>query len=106
MSVPARSQGRNPAAGGRSLEAPFVGRAAELGVLLSALDEALREGRPRFVLVDGAAGIGKSRLVREFLSAARERASATAILQGRCLATGRGISYWALGEVLRRACGI
>jgi DNA-binding NarL/FixJ family response regulator len=89
-----------------SLEAPFVGRAAELEGLLGALDDAIREGQPRYVLVDGAAGIGKSRLVREFLSVARERASAAAILQGRCLATGRGFSYWALGEVLRRACGI
>lgn len=89
-----------------SLEAPFVGRTAELEVLLAALDDAFREGQPRYVLVDGEAGIGKSRLVREFLSAARTRAAAAAILQGRCLATGRGTSYWALGEVLRRACGI
>jgi DNA-binding NarL/FixJ family response regulator len=87
-------------------EAPFVGRATELEALVGALDEAFRDGKPRFVLVDGAAGIGKSRLVREFLAAARERASAAAILQGRCLATGRGVSYWALGEVLRRVCGI
>ena len=60
----------------------------------------------RYVLVDGTAGIGKSRLVREFLAAAQTRAPAIAILQGRCPATGRGLSYWALGEVLRRACGI
>ena len=66
----------------------------------------MRDGTPRFVLLDGAAGIGKSRLVREFLGAARTRASAAAILQGRCPASGRGVSYWALGEVLRRVCGI
>ncbi len=83
-----------------------MGRAAELEALLGALDEAVLEGRPRYVLVDGAAGIGKSRLVREFLVAARERAPSAAVLQGRCLASGRGVSYWALGEVLRRACGI
>jgi DNA-binding NarL/FixJ family response regulator len=106
MSITSRSSGREPAVGRPALEAPFVGRAVELEVLLGALDDAIREGKARFVLVDGAAGIGKSRLVREFLSGARERASAAAILQGRCLATGRGVSYWALGEVLRRACGI
>jgi DNA-binding CsgD family transcriptional regulator/tetratricopeptide (TPR) repeat protein len=89
-----------------SLEAPFVGRTAELEALVGALDEAMATGTPRFVLVDGAAGIGKSRLVREFLGIARERAAAAALLQGRCLASSRGVSYWALGEVLRRACGI
>jgi DNA-binding NarL/FixJ family response regulator len=106
MSISSRSPGREPVVGHPSLEAPFVGRAAELEVLLGALDEAMSDGKPRYALVDGAAGIGKSRLVREFLAAARERASAAAILHGRCLATGRGFSYWALGEVLRRACGI
>jgi DNA-binding NarL/FixJ family response regulator len=106
MSIQPRSRAGDPVVRHPSLEAPFVGRTAELEVLLGALDGAIREGHPRFVLVDGAAGIGKSRLVREFLSVARERASAAAILQGRCPATGRGTSYWALGEVLRRACGI
>src|SRR5688572_23604675 len=106
MSIPSRSLGRDTIAGHPSYETPFVGRTAELEVLLGALDDAFRDGKPLYVLVDGAAGIGKSRLVREFLAAARERASAAAILQGRCLATGRGVSYWALGEVLRRACGI
>jgi DNA-binding NarL/FixJ family response regulator len=106
MSSHPRSPIREPVVGRPSHEAPFVGRATELEALVGALDEAFRDGKPRFVLVDGAAGIGKSRLVREFLAAARERASAAAILQGRCLATGRGVSYWALGEVLRRVCGI
>ena len=106
MSSQSRSSTREPVVGHASHEAPFVGRATELEALVGALDDAFREGRPRFVLLDGAAGIGKSRLVREFLAAARERAAAAAILQGRCLATGRGTSYWALGEVLRRACGI
>ncbi len=95
-----------PVVGTPSHETPFMGRTAQLDMLVGALDDALREGQPRYVLVDGAAGIGKSRLVREFLGAARERAPSAAILQGRCLATGRGLSYWALGEVLRRACGI
>ena len=106
MSSQSRSPMPEPVVGQPALEAPFVGRTAELQVLVGALDDAFREGKPRFVLVDGAAGIGKSRLVREFLSVARERASAAAILQGRCLATGRATSYWALGEVLRRACAI
>ena len=55
---------------------------------------------PRLVLVYGPAGIGKSRLTREFLAAARERWQLS-VLTGRCLATGRGITYWALAEILQ-----
>ena len=56
MSTTSRSLAREPAMGQPSFEAPFVGRTAELDALLAALDDAVREGKPRFVLVDGAAG--------------------------------------------------
>ena len=54
----------------------------------------------------GAAGIGKSRLLQEFTERAALRDAAPAVYRGRCLATGRGITYWALGEMLRSAFGI
>jgi Cdc6-like AAA superfamily ATPase len=79
MSTSMRSAGQRPVVGTPSTETPFMGRTAELDVLVGALDNAIRDGRPRYVLVDGAAGIGKSRLVREFLAAARERAPSAAI---------------------------
>ncbi|HEY3261173.1 MAG TPA: AAA family ATPase [Pseudonocardiaceae bacterium] len=44
----------------------FVGREAELGILRAAL-EAVRAGRPRVVLVEGPAGMGKTALVDRFL---------------------------------------
>jgi DNA-binding NarL/FixJ family response regulator len=106
MSIQPRQPGREAVAGHPSHDTPFVGRGAELDTLTRALAEAVSDRQPRYVLLDGAAGIGKSRLVREFLASARETVPSAAILQGRCLATGRGVSYWALGEVLRRACGI
>ena len=49
----------------------------------------------------GTAGIGKSRLTNEFVSAVRARHPAATVLRGRCLAAGHGITYWALAEVLR-----
>src|SRR5438128_10167236 len=61
---------------------------------------------PRLALVSGPAGIGKSRLVREFLNLATARHPDTTILQGRCPSTGDGLTYWALGELLRRECQI
>jgi DNA-binding CsgD family transcriptional regulator len=53
---------------------PFVGRAAELGMLRTLLPRAEGEGR-RVVLLGGESGAGKSRLAREFAAeAARDGA--------------------------------
>jgi class 3 adenylate cyclase len=88
-----------------AFEAPLIGRDRELGQLLGLLDEALETKTPRFVLVHGPAGIGKSRLTKEFFAAAQARGELS-VLTGRCLATGRGITYWALTEILCQAFGI
>jgi DNA-binding SARP family transcriptional activator len=87
-------------------EAPMVGRTDEIRAVLSLIDEAETSRRPRLLTIAGAAGIGKTRLVREVLLAAVARRPNTRVLRGRCLAAGDGITYWALGEILRDACGI
>ena len=89
-----------------SLQAPLVGRERELRVLQDLLEDAIRTGRPYLGLVFGPAGIGKSRLVREFLEQAALRVPELRVLRGRCRSTGRGITYWALGEIVRQACEI
>ena len=69
----------------------FVGRAPELGRLCRALEEA-RSGRSTTHLIAGEAGIGKTRLVEEFLEHARD-AGALA-LSGNCLQLGEsGLPY-------------
>jgi class 3 adenylate cyclase/tetratricopeptide (TPR) repeat protein len=88
------------------LASPLVGRTAELQALASQLDDVLDTRRPRLVTVLGPAGVGKSRLVREFVAGLTARHPASRVLRGRCLAAGHGITYWALGEILRAACGI
>jgi class 3 adenylate cyclase/tetratricopeptide (TPR) repeat protein len=88
------------------LASPLVGRTAELQALASQLDDVLDTRRPRLVTVLGPAGVGKSRLVREFVSGLPAQHPAARVLRGRCLAAGHGITYWALGEILRAACGI
>ena len=61
------------------------------------------DGRvPQLCTVVGPPGIGKSRIVREFLAGAREHAR---ILVGRCLPYGEGITYWPLGEIVRQVGG-
>jgi predicted ATPase len=63
-------------------------------------------GRPRLLTVVGTAGVGKSRLVADATEDMVARHPGTTVLRGRCLSAGRGITYWALGEMLREACGI
>jgi class 3 adenylate cyclase/tetratricopeptide (TPR) repeat protein len=88
------------------LRSVMVGRDRELDALVTLLEEAVETGRPRMVAVYGPAGIGKSRLVREFLRIASSKYPDLGELRGRCLAAGHGITYWALGEILRGATGI
>ena len=95
-----------PQRGVPGLRAPMIGRDRELETLLGLFDEAVETGRPRMTVVYGPAGIGKSRLTNEFVSAVRARHPEAAVLRGRCLAAGHGITYWALAEVLRGMIGV
>lgn len=91
-----------PAGGRRVLEAGFVGRRTELGLLRQALERAVRERTPALVTVLGPAGIGKSRLIAEFAAEVRRRA---AVLTGRCLSFGTDVTFWPIAEIVRRAAG-
>ena len=51
----------------------------------------------------GPAGIGKSRLVREFVASVAGRAQ---VLSGRCLSYGEGITFWPIAEMAIQAAGI
>jgi class 3 adenylate cyclase/tetratricopeptide (TPR) repeat protein len=84
----------------RRLDAPLVGRSPELAKLRTAFKAAVSERRCRLVTVVGPPGIGKSRLARELESAL---AAEAAVLSGRCLAYGEGITYWPLVEIFRQA---
>jgi class 3 adenylate cyclase len=88
---------------GRSeaLEAPFVGRDEELRQLKDLFHATGREGRPRLVSVIGPAGIGKSRLAWEFLKYIDGLLERVWWHDGRSPAYGDGISFWALGEMIR-----
>ncbi len=96
--------------GGRNrrdtLEAPFVGRADELGQLKDLFHATARDRRPRLVSVIGPAGIGKSRLAWEFLKYLDGVVETVLYHDGRSPAYGEGISFWALGEMVRRRAGL
>ncbi|MEU5714410.1 AAA family ATPase [Streptomyces sp. NPDC020403] len=77
----------------------FVGRAGELAVLTDALVRAC-SGEPQALLVGGEAGVGKTRLVEEFLSAAGRRDAVVAV--GGCVEIGaEGLPYAPFSTALR-----
>jgi class 3 adenylate cyclase/tetratricopeptide (TPR) repeat protein len=86
----------------RRLDHPMLGRDAELRVLLEALEEVLGNRSAHLATVLGSAGIGKSRLAREFQAAIGDAAT---VLVGSCLPYGEGITYWPLAEIVRQAAG-
>jgi class 3 adenylate cyclase/tetratricopeptide (TPR) repeat protein len=87
----------------RRHDSPLVGRTRELSVLGDELSAAARDGSCRLVTVVAQAGVGKSRLLEEFVQSAQAEAR---ILRGRCLPYGRGITFWPLVEIVRDAAGI
>src|SRR6478672_10492798 len=87
-------------------EAPLVGRDDELSLLQSIYGRVVREGRPHLVTLVGQAGVGKSRLLREYELALGGTDPVPTFRQGRCLPYGSSIVYWALGEVVRAEFGI
>ncbi|WP_055482974.1 AAA family ATPase [Sphaerimonospora mesophila] len=76
---------------------PLIGRAAELERLHEAHRRVVRERRCHVVTLLGAPGIGKSRLVREFLGGLPEE---TTVLTGRCPSYGVGVTYRPITEMI------
>ena len=75
----------------------FVGRERELRLVRDALERVEAERRCDLVTIVGDAGIGKSRFVAELLASVD-----AAIVRGRCLPYGEGITYWPVVEVLKQ----
>jgi class 3 adenylate cyclase/tetratricopeptide (TPR) repeat protein len=103
LRVVAERGGRNRS---ETLEAPFVGRDDELRLLKDLFHATNREHRARLVSVIGPAGIGKSRLAWEFLKYVDGLSDLVWWHDGRSPAYGDGISFWALGEIIRARSGL
>ena len=87
----------------RPSDAPLVGRRRPLRNLDDAFHEAVEERICHLLTIVGAAGVGKSRVVEEFLGSLGDQAQ---VSFGRCLAYGQGITYWPVAEAIRDGCGI
>ncbi len=86
----------------RRLDSPMVGRERERALLSQAYDRAVGDRACQLFTVLGAAGVGKSRLVAEFVEDLGRQAT---VVRGRCLPYGEGITFWPLLEVVRRLYG-
>jgi class 3 adenylate cyclase/tetratricopeptide (TPR) repeat protein len=90
----------------RRTGAPFVGREAELDLLKDLFERTLADRTVRLVTVVGEPGVGKSRFVGELAAHVDARPDLVNWRQGRCLPYGDGITFWALGEVVKAEAGI
>ena len=88
------------------LEAPLVGRDAQLRLIKDLLHACLDRGGARIVGVSGPAGVGKSRLGWELSKYADGIANDVLWHTGRSLSYGDGVAYWALTEMVRQRLGI
>ena len=81
----------------RRLDAPLVGRSRESRMLADAWDGVRSERTCALFTILGTAGVGKSRLARDFL----DGVDAT-VVSGRCLSYGEGITYWPAVEIVKQ----
>jgi tetratricopeptide (TPR) repeat protein len=88
------------------LHQAFVGRTGELDLLLATYARAVEQGGPHMVTIMADVGVGKTRLVRELWELLGAEEPEPVRRTGRCLAYGRGITYWPLGEILKEHLGI
>jgi class 3 adenylate cyclase/tetratricopeptide (TPR) repeat protein len=87
----------------RRLDSPMVGRDRERQLLQLAFEGAVEGRTGHLATILGPAGVGKSRLIEEFLASLPEDVS---VLRGRCLPYGEGITFWPVVEVVHQAAGI
>ena len=84
------------------VNAPLVGRETELELLQHTYERTMRDGRAHLFTIYGEPGVGKSRLVREFV----DSVDGASVLKGRCLPYGESVTYWPLAEMIKSAVGI
>ena len=90
----------------RRYTTPLVGRELEKPLLIGTFERAAQQRSVQLVTVVGEPGVGKSRLVAELFAYLETKPELTRWRQGRCLPYGEGITFWALGEIVKAEAGI
>jgi class 3 adenylate cyclase len=90
----------------RQYTTPLVGRELEKPLLIGTFERAAQQRSVQLVTVVGEPGVGKSRLIAELFHYLEDRPGLVTWRQGRCLPYGEGITFWALGEIVKAEAGI
>ena len=90
----------------RAHTSPFIGREIDLALLKGIFDKTVASESVQLVTVVGEPGLGKSRIVAELFGYIDARPELVTWRQGRCLPYGEGITFWALGEIVKAHAGI
>src|SRR3954452_1910402 len=80
----------------------LVGREGELRELRAAFDRAPGARTCHLITVAGPAGIGKTRMARDFVGSLGDAAT---VVTGRCLSYGQGLTFWPLRDVVNELAG-
>jgi class 3 adenylate cyclase len=94
---------RSQPAGVSPLQTPFVGRTREINAL-ETVWSTVKAGAARFVILQGEPGIGKSRLVEEFLS--HTAAPDVDVLDARCTQHSQNSAFLPITEMIARRLGL
>jgi class 3 adenylate cyclase len=86
--------------------ARLIGREREVALVRAALARARDEREPQLVTLVGVPGIGKSRVVYELFKLVEQGPDLVYWRHGRSLPYGEGVSFWALGEMVKAQAGI
>ena len=90
----------------RTHDTPFIGREIDLALLKGVFDKTVAATSPQLITVVGEPGLGKSRIVAELGAYIDTKPELITWRQGRCLPYGEGITFWALGEIVKAHAGI
>ena len=74
--------------------------------MIGTFERAAQQRSVQLVTIVGEPGVGKSRLVAELFAYLETKPELTRWRQGRCLPYGEGITFWALGEIVKAEAGI
>jgi class 3 adenylate cyclase/tetratricopeptide (TPR) repeat protein len=88
---------------GERPDPPLVGRDRDLALLHDTFARAVDRRVTAMTTIVGSAGVGKSRLAREFANAVAHDAD---VFRARCLPYGDGITFWPVTELVKQVCRI
>lgn len=96
---------QGPVRGLKGIYAPMIGRDRELYTLLENFQRMTHTGKGCLCMVRGEAGLGKSRLLREFRYRVRD-ITGLRVVEGHSLTYRRSVSYWIFIDLFRRLLGV